>query len=266
MFAFGIFNIAVAVAKDIQTIMICRFFAGLFGSCPLTVVAAVYSDMYSNAYRGLAVASFSATVICGPLLAPFIGGFIASGYLTWRWNEYLPAILAFSGCILSFIFQKESYGPVILVSKASDLRRRTKNWGIHAKQEEVEVDFQELVSKNISRPLRILFTEPIVLFVTIYMSFLYGILYLSLTAYSIVFGQIHGFAPGVDGLPYFGMIIGCLIGYASVCIDVPRYAKKLKANNDVPVPEWRMPLPMVGGILFSAGTYRLMCEHLTEPN
>lgn len=54
--------------------------------------------------------------------------------------------------------------------------RLTRNWGIHAKQEEVEVDLKELAVKNIARPVRILFTEPIVLLVTIYMSFLYGIL------------------------------------------------------------------------------------------
>jgi len=34
---FSIFNLAVAVAKDLQTVMVCRFFAGFFGACPLTV-------------------------------------------------------------------------------------------------------------------------------------------------------------------------------------------------------------------------------------
>ena len=48
-FGFGIFCIAVATAKDLQTIMLARFFGGLFGSCPLAVVAAVFADMYSNA-------------------------------------------------------------------------------------------------------------------------------------------------------------------------------------------------------------------------
>jgi hypothetical protein len=31
-----------------QTVLICRFFDGLFGSCPLAVVAAIFADMYSN--------------------------------------------------------------------------------------------------------------------------------------------------------------------------------------------------------------------------
>ncbi|KAI9655963.1 MAG: hypothetical protein M1821_005024 [Bathelium mastoideum] len=253
--AFGVFNITVAIAKDYQTIMLGRFFSGLCGSCPLAVVAAVFADMYNNKVRGLAIAAFSATVFMGPLIGPFLGGFITTSYLGWRWTQYITAFMGFFACILALFFQKESYAPVILVGKASELRRVTRNWGIHAKQEEVEVDLMELVTKNVSRPLRILFTEPIVLLITIYMSFLYGLLYLFLTAYAIVFQEIHGFSPGVAGLPYFGFIIGELIGFAAVVVMNPSYVRKLGANHNVPVPEWRLPLVMAGGISFAIGLF-----------
>jgi DHA1 family multidrug resistance protein-like MFS transporter len=164
-FGFSIFTIAVAVAKDLQTILICRFFAGLFGSCPLAVVAAVFADMFDNATRGLAVAVFSATVFMGPLLAPFIGGFITTSSLGWRWTEYISSFMGFVAFGLLMLFHEETYPPVVLVQKASELRRRTKNWGIHAKQEEIEVDLKELLVRNVSRPMRILFTEPIVLLI-----------------------------------------------------------------------------------------------------
>lgn len=36
-FGFSIFNLAVATGKDLQTVLICRFFSGFFGACPLTV-------------------------------------------------------------------------------------------------------------------------------------------------------------------------------------------------------------------------------------
>ena len=171
-FGFAIFSIAVATAKDLQTIMICRFFAGIFGSSPLAIVAAVFADMFDNRLRGLAVAVFSATVFMGPLLAPFIGGFITQSSLGWRWTEYISSFMGFVAFILLFFFMEETYPPVILINKARELRRRTKNWGIHAKQEEIEVDFKELIIRNVSRPMRILFTEPIVLLITIYMSFI----------------------------------------------------------------------------------------------
>lgn len=185
-FGFSIFNLAVAVAKDLQTIFICRFFGGFFGACPLTIVGAVFADMFNNRQRGLAVAVFSMTVFSGPLLAPFIGGFIDMSYLGWRWTEYITCIMGFTGLGLSLLFLEETYPPMILVNKAADLRRRTKNWGIHAKQEEIEVDFRELVEKNLSRPMRMLVSEPIVLALSIYMAFVYGLLYLFLSFYPIV--------------------------------------------------------------------------------
>ena len=274
MFGFSIFQVAVATAKDLQTVLLCRFFGGLFGACPLAVVAAVFSDMFDNRTRGLAITVFSMTVFSGPLLAPFIGGFITmvrrpislrpnpiivltilQSYLGWRWTEYIVAIMGFLAFGLDLLFLRETYPPVVLVNKASELRRRTKNWGIHAKQEEIEVDFRELVTKNFSRPLRLLVTEPIVLLLSIYMAFIYGLLYLFLTAYPIVFQQIHGMNMGVGGLPYFGMIIGMLIAGLYIVLTQPSYNRKLAANDNIPIPEWRLPPVIVGGVSFACGLF-----------
>jgi MFS transporter, DHA1 family, multidrug resistance protein len=167
----------------------------------------------------------------------------------------LVAIMGFAAFFLDFFFLEETYPPVILISKAAELRRRTKNWGIHAKQEEIEIDFRELVTKNFSRPMRLLFTEPIVLLLSIYMAFIYGLLYLFLTAYPIVFQQIHGMSGGVGGLPYFGMIIGMICAGIYIALTQPSYNKKLAANNGIPVPEWRIPPIIVGGLSFAGGLF-----------
>ncbi|KAF2234594.1 MFS general substrate transporter [Viridothelium virens] len=230
-FGFSIFSIAVAVAKDLQTILICRFFGGFMGASPLTVVAAVFADMFNNRTRGIAITVFSMAVFSGPLLAPFIGGFITISYLGWRWTEYIVAIMGFLGLGLTILFLEETYPPVILVQKASELRRRTRNWGIHARQEEIEVDLRELLEKNLSRPLRMLFTEPIVLALSIYMAFIYGLLYLFLTFYPIVFQGVHGMNPG------------------------PSYNRKLAKNGGMPIPEWRLPIVIAGGVAFSVGLF-----------
>ncbi|KAL3425812.1 major facilitator superfamily transporter [Phlyctema vagabunda] len=255
MFGFSIFQIGVAVGKDLQTVILCRFWGGVFGACPLAVVAAVFSDMFDNRTRGMAITVFSMTVFSGPLLAPFIGGFIVESHLGWRWTEWLVAIMGFTAFFLDLAFLEETYPPIILVSKAAELRRRTKNWGIHAKQEEIEIDFRELITKNFSRPMRLLVTEPIVLLLSIYMSFIYGLLYLFLTAYPIVFQQIHGFSGGVGGLPYLGMVIGQLSAGLYIILLQPAYNRKLAANNGVPVPEWRLMPVVYGGISFAIGLF-----------
>lgn len=255
MFGFGVFNIAVAVAKDLQTLMICRFFCGIFGSCPLAVVAAVFSDIWDNRTRGTAIACFSGTVFLGPLLAPFIGGFINMSYLGWRFTAYIPAFMGFGAFLMNFFFLRESYPPVVLVAKASELRRRTKNWGIHAKQEEIEVDLRELIVNNFSRPLRLLFNEPLILAVTLYLSFIYGLLYCFLTAYTLVFQGVYGMNAGVGGLPLLGMVVGLMIAAAYIIISSRWYVQRLDANGGVPIPEWRLPPVIVGGALFAAGLF-----------
>ncbi|CAN8103718.1 unnamed protein product [Discula destructiva] len=255
MFGFSIFTIAVATAKDLQTILICRFFSGFFGACPLAVVAAVFSDMFNNATRGIAITIFSMAVFTGPLLAPFVGGYIVDSSLGWRWTMYITAIMGFVSFGLDLVFLEETYPPQILVARAAELRRRTGNHFIHAKQEEIEVDLRELMEKNFTRPMRLLFQEPIILLLSIYMSFVYGILYLFLTAYPLVFTGVHGFSSGPAGLCFFGMIIGELIAGVVVLLQQPWYQRKLVGNNGIPIPEWRLPSIIAGGFTFCIGIF-----------
>lgn len=64
---------------------------------------------------------------------------------------YIAGLMGAAALVACFVFVEETYPPAILVGKASELRRKTKNWGIHAKQEEIELDLRELLEKNVSR-------------------------------------------------------------------------------------------------------------------
>ncbi|KAI9041420.1 MFS transporter [Aspergillus affinis] len=257
MLGFGIFNTAVAVSKDLQTLMICRFFGGVFGSSPLINVAAIFADMYDNRTRGVAIALFANTVFLGPLIAPCVGGFIDESYLGWRWTAYIPSFMGYGAFVLNLLFLKETYAPVILVSKASKLRRITGNWGIHAKQEQIETDLQDLIINNLGRPLQMLFKEPLIMAVTIYLSFIYGLLYCFLSAYTSIFQGVYGMSAGIGGLPLLAIIVGLLVATLYMLYVSKEYNAKLQANNNIPVPEWRLPPVVVGGVLFSAGLFWL---------
>lgn len=252
-FGLGVFLIGAAVGKDLQTIFICRFFAGVFGAAPVNSGAAVIADMFNNSQRGIGVSIYSLAGFGGPFIAPTVGGFIADSYLGWRWTQYLAAIMAFSSLILVVFSMAESYPPVILISKATKIRKESKNWGIHAKQEEVEIDLKHLIQKNLTRPLRLLFAEPIVLLLSIYCAFIYGLLYVFLTAYPIVFQEIRGMNRGVGSLPLLAMVVGELFACLYLILEQPAYLNKLRANNDVNIPEWRLPPMMVGGVLYAIG-------------
>lgn len=82
-----------------------------------------------------------------------------------------------------------------------------------------------------------------------------GILYLFLTAYPLVFEGVHHMNKGIGGLPFFGMIIGQLIAGVVVLAQQPWYMRKLAANNGVPIPEWRLPSVIGGGVAFMGGIF-----------
>lgn len=251
---FCIFNFAVAVSDRLESILICRFFAGCLGAAPLVVAPAAFADMFDNESRGTAVVIFCMCVFVAPLLAPFIGGFIVANHsLGWRWTEFLTGILAAASFASILLFNVETHHPILLVEKARHIRQTTSNWGIHAPHDEFQLSIEDIVENNLTRPIRMLFTEPILLFVTIYNAFIYGMLYLFLSAYPIVFGKGYGMPLGVAELPYFGLIIGELLGGVFCIYSEGDYINKMKAADGRVIPENRLPPMLVGGVVFPIG-------------
>ncbi|KAK6840394.1 hypothetical protein PG995_016148 [Apiospora arundinis] len=252
----GAFIIGTAVARNVQTLLICRFFGGVCGASQLTVVPGVLSDLYDNRARGVAITLYALCVFCGPFGAPSLGGFIVENpALGWRWTLYIPAILSFANGALTLFCVRETYGPCILVAKAVALRRETKNEGIRAPQELVEFDLRRLVEKYFTRPLRMLVTEPILLLVSLYMSFVYGLTYCLLAGFPYVFEDIHGMQPGVGGLPFLALALGQVLGVGFVLSQQREYRRKLAENDNVPVPEWRLAPTLVGAPVFAGGIF-----------
>ncbi|CCE83761.1 Piso0_004348 [Millerozyma farinosa CBS 7064] len=252
------FSFAVATAKDLQTIMLCRFFAGFVGAAPIVVAPASMADMFTAGVRGQAMAVFASVLFGGPMLAPIFGGFtVKNSSLGWRWTSYFSAIVGCLALVLVVFFYEETHHPMVLRNKAEKLRRRTGNWAILAPAEEVSMNIKEIAEKTLIRPIFMLFTEPILFLITIYNSFIYGLLYLLLTAVPLIFQGRYGWSSGVGELPYLSMLIGVLIG-GGICIFFEgRYNRVMIANGGKPVPEERLPPIMVGSFLFCGGLFWL---------
>ena len=88
-FLSAVFSFGTAAAKDIQTIVITRFFAGFFGSAPVTNTGGVLGDIWSPTERGTAIVFYAFAVVGGPVLGPIVGVAIVQSYLRWRWTEYV---------------------------------------------------------------------------------------------------------------------------------------------------------------------------------
>ncbi|KUI72789.1 hypothetical protein VM1G_08644 [Cytospora mali] len=255
MFVGICFSFATATARDLQTIMITRFFGAFFASAPVTNTGGVLGDLFSPAYRGIAMAGYAMAVVGGPTVGPIVSAALVQvPYLGWRWTEYLTGILQSVVLLVAVIFVDESYPPVLLVIKARRLRHESGNWALHTKFEEWDVSIVELARKFLIRPIQLLCT-PICFLMALYASFCYGILYLQLGAVPIIFGEVRGWNLLQSELPFLAICLGTFVGASLNMLNQLAYNKAYEAAGQRAVPEKRLPPMMLGSILFASGQF-----------
>lgn len=129
---FAIFQIPVAVAQNLETIFLCRFLGGFFGSAPLAILGGALADIWDPVERGVALCVFAGATfigacpaaalslqdpiyveadhcrsrgrthhwVCYAPSACFIAnesnsGFVTQSYLGWRWTAVSTPILLY---------------------------------------------------------------------------------------------------------------------------------------------------------------------------
>jgi multidrug resistance protein len=250
---FCAFTLGCALAPNLGGLIAMRFLAGFAGSACLTLGTGVIADLFVPAQRGKAVALYSMGILFGPILGPICGGFIAQR-AGWRWDMWVVLIV---GCLLTIgliIFNTETYHSVILEQKTRRLRKemnRPELQNIMTYNKDVAARTPLNVLKHgITRPLMMLTKSPIVLLCSLYMSFLFGLLFLLFTTITPVFISTYGWSPEMTGLAYLGIGIGNFIGIGFVAktsdATIVRLAKK---NRGVYEPEMRLPLCVFFGML-----------------
>lgn len=254
------FNAGAAGSQNIQTLIILRFFAGAFGSSPLTNAGGVIADMFPASQRGLAMSVFAAAPFMGPTLGPIAGGFLGETK-GWRWVEGLMAIFTGALWILGALTIPETYPPVLLRKRAAALSKATG----HVYRSKLELDKANTPSVGaafktaLSRPWVLLFREPIVFLLSIYMAIIYGTLYMMFAAFPIVFQQERGWSEGIGGLAFLGVAVGMLAAVIYTIPDNKRYnrvADAAIAKGDIGAsPEARLPPAKIGAICLPLGLF-----------
>ncbi|KAM6487688.1 major facilitator superfamily domain-containing protein [Trichoderma sp. SZMC 28011] len=256
MMAVGLFSIGAATSQNIQSVLITRYFAGLFASSPVSNVGAIMGDIWPPKVRGTAVVFYALAVVGGPTLGPVIGASLTvNPHLGWRWTEYIQAIWTFTVTTIILIFLPETYAPVLLKRKAERLRKETGNQAYYHPHEMTKLSPKIIVTKHLSRPLRMLFTEPMVTCIALYASFVYGLLYMTLEVFPIIFAQHRGWGLVTSSLPFLALLTGVGCAMLVNLANQPRYARLVDAAGGKPVPEARCAPMAVGGIVFAIGLF-----------
>jgi DHA1 family multidrug resistance protein-like MFS transporter len=256
VFGFIIFQIPIGVATNLETIFVCRFFGGAFGSAALAIVPGMAVDLFDPVERAMATMAYAAAVFCGPALGPIIGSLtVVNKNLGWHWTAWFTMIMEVFFFTIALFTLKETFPAVILKKKAARLRQETRNWALHTKLEEDPVQVGYLMQKYGLKPAQMMIREPILIVMTIYISLVYGILYLIFFAYPFSFEGDRGMSPSIGSLPFIAIFIGVLIACVSLAwetkaIFMPKFVKAKKV-----IPEERLPPMMVGGVVLVIGLF-----------
>jgi len=120
---------------------------------------------------------------------PIVGGFVGQA-VGWRWVEGVMAIFVGVFWIALTFLLPETYAPVLLKKRAEKLSKMTgKVYRSRGDVEQGPTTLGHAVKAALTRPWILLFREPIVFLLSIYMAIVYGTLYMLFAAFPIVYQQ-----------------------------------------------------------------------------
>ncbi|KAJ7596921.1 MFS general substrate transporter [Mycena floridula] len=268
-----LFQIGAALAKNTASLLIFRFLGGFFSSCPLANSGAVIADIWDSRTRGKALALYTVAPFAGPALGPTVAGYLSVAGVSWRWLFWILTIFASlfrrgrqqiltniqaGFCLFVIVFtMPETYEPVLLIHLARKKRAETGDNRYYAPRDKETRKFSKQLEHVLARPFRILFQEPMLIAATVYMSFVYGCLYLLFEAYPVVFTEGHGFNTGLSGLMFLPLMFGGILAVTLyVLIFNPSYEREMIKYAPHPVPpEFRLQPTIFAAPIYAASFF-----------
>ncbi|KAG9219864.1 hypothetical protein CCMSSC00406_0009611 [Pleurotus cornucopiae] len=279
-FLYFIFTLPGPLAKNAATLIVSRQIAGIAASAPMCNVGGSIADVWTVEQRGIPMAVFSMTLLCVAdgniyhalltiqhylawvhVLAQWLaagsasaraGGGSVRPFLSY-WDPNIDAydvdwvLFIFVGLCFAFsFFIPESLAHLLLRRKAEKLRKDTGDDSYVTEVELQRVPLSQTLKIALLRPLTMLVVEPVVIFMSIYLSFVYSLLYLLFFAFPIAFAEIRGFSAGLTGITFVSIMIGIGIALCLLPLQEKMYRN---ATVNGTHPEARLYLMMVGSIL-----------------
>jgi DHA1 family multidrug resistance protein-like MFS transporter len=256
----AIFQIPLALAQSVATILVCRFLAGLFGSGGLAVGSGILADVFVGPTRGVAVGMSASCMNLASTIAPIVGAFIVDN-CSWRWTAWVTLILcAAVGFMCIFLLRETSHNR-ILMKRAARLRCETGNQSLRSRNEMASTDMKVLLRKYCTKPVRMFVREPILIVMTLYLTLVYGSLYLSYQLFPKAF-ENRGWSTPIASLPFIAVGLGVVTAVGLFSLFTMTWYKKRwdaaqtekAAGDESPrppriTPEHRLPPMIFGAVL-----------------
>lgn len=237
-----VLSIPIAMAQNFGMLLAFRALAGFFGGS-WSIGGSVVTDMYKPAPSAYPMSFWDVAGYAAPFVGALLGGLVFQ-YGGWRWPLWTSMWLAAAALILTVLFLPETSGNNILHRRAKQVRKMTGNVKIRAKIGNVAPSSYDIAVW----PFVLLFTEPIALFVDLYIGLANVVAYLWLESFPLVFEDIYGFSSSGNAAAYLGLIVGGVVTLLPLCLYLWKYQVPMFRQADHKL-ESRLPAACVGSIL-----------------
>lgn len=251
---FLVFNLSCGFTKTQAQYCIMRFLAGLFGSAPLAIGGGVISDMFEPHDRGRAISWYSLAPMLAPCVGPITSGWIVEKNVSWRWIHWMWTAFGALVASIGLIVLAETYQPRLLELKRNRLAKETGNHALFTEYTFKSLSPKQRIAKALVRPVLMLSSEIILLLIALAMLFVYGLLYLVLATFTVVFERSYNESVGIAGINYVSLALGYTAGGQIGGRLMDKIYLYLRARNGgESVPEHKLPLSLSGGLFLVVG-------------
>ena len=251
----GIMMCIAANVNSIAALVVFRFLAGVFCAAPVVSSGGAMADMWAADQRAAALVLYAINIVAGAEAAPTLGALLVStGSYGWRWSQWLTGLLCMTISTFNMAVMTETFFPVAEKNEVRRLKLESGYWALHSEHDKWQLSFNEFVNVHLKRPMLMLATPIIFLFV-IYASFVYGLVFLLITSASLEFETVHHFTHVTGFIPLLALFIGFLFGGGLNVLQSKRFARVGKALGRKPEPEERLPCMMLFGWMMPCGMF-----------
>ncbi|KAJ5623769.1 hypothetical protein N7510_000078 [Penicillium lagena] len=261
LFLVNIWQLPCALAPNFGTIIICRTLGGL-SSAGGSVTLGMVADMWEPEHQQWAVAYVVLSSVAGSVIAPIVGGFVAT-FLDWHWNFWLQLILGGFAQMVHFWVPETRCS--ILVTREARRRRKAGDmvWsGDEIKGKRLSFRFLSMVW---ARPFIMFIREPIVLWLSLLSGFSDALIFTFLQSYTLVYKQWK-FSTIDVGLAFIPIIIGYFIAYFSFLPWIHRHCRISERDPDALQPEVRLYWLLYVAPLLTIGLFGFAWTSLGPPH
>ncbi|GKT48966.1 multidrug transporter TPO1_2 [Colletotrichum spaethianum] len=247
----GMYSLSCILVRTVPTIpgiVVGRFVGGLLSSMPTVVATGSIEDLWDTHERVWWVFWWALLANLGLLTGPVFSDLIMAS-APWPWVFYTAAIV--TGCVTILFLTTRESRPSVVLANAKALSDIQRSKGENPSKSKRRTPIREQL--DLLRPLRFLFTEPIVFLVAIISAIAFGLIYLFTEVLPLVYIAL-GFDNGWKNLPFLFLAIGMVLSILTRFYDRHRLETRSKASLPI-TPESKFAGYVIGAPLLALGLW-----------